>query len=77
MQHALVAGTAIGAACGLVGYFVVLRSQVFSADALSHVAFAGALAALAAGVDPRIGLFGGTVVVAVAIGAARAPGPAG
>ena len=68
MRHAFVAGTGIAAACGLVGYFVVLRSQVFSTDALSHVAFAGALAALAAGVDPRIGLFGGTVVVAVAIG---------
>jgi zinc/manganese transport system permease protein len=68
MQHAFVAGTAIAAACGLVGYFVVLRSQVFSTDALSHVAFAGALAALAAGIDPRIGLFAGTIVVAVAIG---------
>ena len=68
MRHALLAGTAIAAACGLVGYFVVLRSQVFSADALSHVAFAGALAALAAGIDPRIGLFAGTIVVAVVIG---------
>ena len=68
MRNAFVAGTAIAAACGLVGYFVVLRSQVFSTDALSHVAFAGALAALAAGIDPRIGLFGGTIVVAVAIG---------
>ena len=44
MRNALLAGTAIAAASGLVGYFVVLRSQVFSADALSHVAFAGALA---------------------------------
>jgi len=68
MRHAFVAGTAIAAACGLVGYFVVLRSQVFSTDALSHVAYAGALAGLAAGVDPRIGLFGGTIVVAIAIG---------
>jgi zinc/manganese transport system permease protein len=68
MQHALIAGTGIAAACGLVGYFVVLRSQVFSTDALSHVAFAGALAALAAGVDLRIGLFAATAVVAVAIG---------
>ena len=68
MQNALLAGTAIAAACGMIGYFVVLRSQVFSTDALSHVAFSGALAALAAGVDPRIGLFAGTVVVAVAIG---------
>jgi len=69
MRHAFVAGTAIAAACGLVGYFVVLRSQVFSTDALSHVAFAGALAALAWGVDPRIGLFGATLVVAVGIAA--------
>ena len=69
MRHAFVAGTAIAAACGLVGYFVVLRSQVFSTDALSHVAFAGALAALAWGVDPRIGLFGATIVVAVGIAA--------
>ena len=55
MQHAFLAGTAIAAASGLVGYFVVLRSQVFSTDALSHFAFAGALVALAAQIDPLIG----------------------
>ena len=44
-------GTAIAALAGLVGYFVVLRSQVFTGDALSHVAFTGALAALAFGID--------------------------
>ena len=68
MRNALLAGTAIAAACGLVGYFVVLRSQVFSTDALSHVAFTGALAALALGIDARIGLFGATVLVAAVIG---------
>ena len=68
MRNALLAGTAIAAASGLVGYFVVLRSQVFSADALSHVAFTGALAALAFNVDARIGLFAATVMVAVVIG---------
>jgi zinc/manganese transport system permease protein len=68
MRHALLAGTAIAAASGLVGYFVVLRSQVFSADALSHVAFTGALAALAIGVDAQAGLFGATMLVAVALG---------
>lgn len=68
MRNAFLAGTAIAAASGLVGYFVVLRSQVFSTDALSHVAFAGALAALAAGIDARVGLFAGTIVVAVMIG---------
>ena len=68
MRNALLAGTAIAAASGLVGYFVVLRTQVFSTDALSHVAFAGLLAALAAGIDPRIGLFAGSIAVAMVIG---------
>jgi zinc/manganese transport system permease protein len=68
MRNAFLAGTAIAAASGLVGYFVVLRSQVFSADALSHVAFTGALAALAIGVDSRVGLFGATLLVAVVLG---------
>jgi ABC-type Mn2+/Zn2+ transport system permease subunit len=50
--NAMLAGTAIAAACGLVGYFLVLRAQIFTGDALSHVAFTGALAALAFGLDP-------------------------
>ncbi len=65
MRNAFLAGTAIALACGLVGYFVVLRAQVFAADALSHVAFTGALAAAAAGVDLRIGLFTGTIALAL------------
>lgn len=68
IQHAILAGTAIALLSGLVGYFVVLRGQVFAGDALSHVAYAGALAALAAGVDLRLGLFAATVVVGVALG---------
>jgi zinc/manganese transport system permease protein len=68
MQHAYLAGTAVALAAGLVGYFLVLRAQVFTADALSHVAFTGALAALAAGLDVRVGLFVVTVVVALAMG---------
>jgi zinc/manganese transport system permease protein len=69
MQHAFLAGTAVALAAGLVGYFLVLRGQVFTADALSHVAFTGALAALAAGLDARLGLFALTVLVALAMGA--------
>lgn len=68
MQHAFLAGIPIAALAGLVGYFMVLRSEVFSGDALSHVAFTGALAALAFGVDPRLGLFVATVGVGVALG---------
>jgi zinc/manganese transport system permease protein len=69
MQHAFLAGTAVALAAGLVGYFLVLRAQVFTADALSHVAFTGALAALAAGLDARLGLFTLTILVALGMGA--------
>jgi zinc/manganese transport system permease protein len=69
MRNALLAGTFVALACGVGGWFVVLRGQVFAGDALSHVAFPGALAAAAAGVDERVGLFVATVAVAVAIGA--------
>jgi zinc/manganese transport system permease protein len=51
----------------LVGYFVVLRSQVFTGDALSHVAFTGAMAALAVGIDLRVGLFAACVVFGIAM----------
>ena len=68
VRNAFLAGTAIALASGLVGYFVVLRAQVFAGDALSHVAFTGALAAAAAGLDPRIGLFAATIAIAVLLG---------
>ena len=68
VANALLAGTAVAALSGLVGYFVVLRGQVFAGDALSHVAYAGALAALAAGLDLRFGLFAATVGVGVLLG---------
>ena len=67
-RNALLAGSFIALACGLVGYFVVLRAQVFAGDALSHVAFTGALAAAAAGLDTRVGLFGATIAVALLLG---------
>ncbi len=70
MRNAFLAGTFVALACGVVGYFVVLRAQVFAGDALSHVAFTGALAAAAAGIDLRIGLFTVTVLVALGMGAA-------
>jgi zinc/manganese transport system permease protein len=68
VRNALLAGTFVALACGAVGYFVVLRAQVFAGDALSHVAFTGAVAAAAAGGDPRAGLFVATIAVALALG---------
>src|SRR5580704_19142653 len=63
--NALLAGSCIAVASGLIGWFVVLRGQVFAGDALSHVAFTGALAAAAAGLDLRLGLFVATILVAL------------
>jgi zinc/manganese transport system permease protein len=69
MRNALLAGTFVGVACGLVGYFVVLRAQVFAGDALSHLAFTGALGAAVLGLDILAGLFFATILGGIVIGA--------
>ncbi|HUY63025.1 MAG TPA: metal ABC transporter permease [Acidimicrobiales bacterium] len=69
VRDALLAGSAVAVASGLVGYFVTLRGQVFVGDALSHVAFTGSLAALLVGADLRIGLFGSCIVFGLVMAA--------
>ena len=69
MRYAFIAGTAIAVPAGLLSYFIVLRRQVFTGDALGHAAFTGALAALAFGADLRLGFFAITVAGAVLLGA--------
>lgn len=56
VRDAYLEGTCTALACGLVGWFVVLRGQVFAGDAISHVAFAGAVAAGLVGIDPSLGV---------------------
>jgi zinc/manganese transport system permease protein len=68
MRSAFVAGACIALAAGLVGYFVVLRNQVFTADALGHAAFTGSLGGLLAGLNLLVGVFGSCIAVALAIG---------
>jgi zinc/manganese transport system permease protein len=70
VRNAYLAGTFIALACGTIGWFVVLRNQVFAGDALSHVAFVGAIGAAALGIDERIGLFVLTIALAAALGLA-------
>jgi zinc/manganese transport system permease protein len=67
VRNAYLAGTPIALACGALGWFVVLRAQVFAGDALSHVAFVGAIAAAVLGLDERFGLFVLTLIVALAL----------
>lgn len=68
MRNAFLAGGCIALAAGLVGYFVVLRNQVFTTDALGHVAFTGGLGGLLLGLDLLAGLFGSTIGVALLMG---------
>ena len=68
MRNALIAGSFVGLTCGLVGYFVVLRAQVFAGDALSHVAFTGALAAAVLGLNILAGLFAATILGGIVMG---------
>src|SRR5205814_4130808 len=67
-RSAFLAGSFVGLACGLVGYFVVLRAQVFAGDALSHVAFTGALGAAALGLNILAGLFAATILGGIVMG---------
>lgn len=68
MRNAFIAGGCIAGAAGLVGYFVVLRNQVFTTDALGHVAFTGGMGGLLVGLNLLVGVFGSCIAVALAIG---------
>jgi len=68
MRIAFVTGGCIAVAAGLVGYFVVLRNQVFTADALGHVAFTGSVGGVLAGINLLLSALASCVAVALAIG---------
>jgi zinc/manganese transport system permease protein len=69
VRNAYLAGTFIALACGAVGWFVVLRGQLFAGDAFGHVAWVGAIAAAVIGFDERVGLFALTIAVAAGMAA--------
>jgi zinc/manganese transport system permease protein len=77
MRLALLAGTPIALACGVAGYFAALRAEVFAGDLLGHVAFTGALGAGVVAIDLRLGLFGATLAVALALGVLSGRGRSG
>ncbi len=68
MRQALLAATILSFIAGLVGYFVVLRHQTFAGEALSDVAFTGALGGAALGFNPLLSLLVTTIAVALAMG---------
>ncbi len=67
MSNALVAGTLIAVAAGMVGYFTITRHSAFAAHALAHIGLPGATGAVLLGlpVSWGMGLFalGGALVI--------------
>jgi zinc/manganese transport system permease protein len=69
MGNALIGGTIVALAAGLIGYFVVVRHTAFAAHALAHIGFPGATGAVLLGVPVGVGLgafcVGGALVIGV------------
>jgi zinc/manganese transport system permease protein len=56
MRNALLGGSLVAIAAGLLGYFVVVRSNAFAAHALAHIGFPGATGAILVGAPVTLGL---------------------
>jgi zinc/manganese transport system permease protein len=56
MRHALVGGSLVAVAAGLLGYFVITRQNAFAAHALAHIGFPGATGAILIGAPVTLGL---------------------
>ena len=69
MGNALIGGTIVALAAGLIGYFVVVRNTAFAAHALAHIGFPGATGAVLLGLPVAVGLgvfcVGGALVIGV------------
>jgi zinc/manganese transport system permease protein len=56
MEHALIGGSLVAVAAGLLGYFVITRQNAFAAHALAHIGFPGATGAILVGAPVTLGL---------------------
>lgn len=56
MQNALIGGSLVAIAAGLLGYFVITRQNTFAAHALAHIGFPGATGAILVGAPVTLGL---------------------
>lgn len=69
MGNALIGGTIVALAAGLIGYFVVVRRTAFAAHALAHIGFPGATGAVLLGAPVGAGLAVFCIAGALVIGA--------
>jgi zinc/manganese transport system permease protein len=68
VHTALWAGAVVAIVSGAIGVFVVTRGMSFAVHAISELGFTGAAGALALGIDPVLGMFGGSLLVGVVLG---------
>lgn len=69
MRNALIGGTLVALAAGLIGYFIIVRNSAFAAHALAHIGFPGATGAVLVGLPVTVGLGVFCIGGALAIGA--------
>ena len=68
VHTALLAGAVVAIASGVIGTFVVTRGASFAVHAISELGFTGAAGALVVGLDPVIGMIGGSLAVGLVLG---------
>ena len=68
VHTALWAGAVAAVVSGAVGVFVVARGMSFAVHAISELGFTGAAGALVIGIDPVLGVLGGSLMVGLVLG---------
>jgi zinc/manganese transport system permease protein len=67
MHDALLGGTIVALAAGMLGYFIVVRNTAFAAHAVAHIGLPGATGAVLVGLPVALGLgafcIGGAIVI--------------
>jgi len=69
VHNSVIAGAILGIVGGLISAFVMMRDLPFAVHGISELSFAGATAALLAGVSVVAGSFAGSLLAALVIGA--------
>ena len=68
VHTALWAGAVVAVVSGSIGVFVVTRGMSFAVHAISELGFTGAAGALAVGLDPALGVLGGSLLIGLVLG---------
>jgi len=68
VHNSIIAGVVLGVVCGLISTVVMMRDLPFAVHGISELSFAGAAAALLAGISVVLGSILGSLVAALIIG---------